>query len=303
MELSLDPTVLLLLAVSGGLYARAIRVCHGRGLPVSKWQQAVWWAGLALMAIALISPVDGLGDELLAAHMAQHLLIADLAVPLLLAGIRSPVLLFYLPRSALVVLARRRTLRRILARLAHPLVAIPVYVLTLYAWHLDFMFQAGAASELAHGLQHQSFVAISVLVWWSALEPNRRRLRGELWKIGHILAARLAGMFLGMAFVVMRVVAYPDVYGEGAYGLTPLSDQQLAGAMMLSLDFFVVIAALAFFFWHASEDDRRAQSDPPAAGRPGSRAEPRASVPGGAESAPGAVDVRSFEGRGSRSRI
>ena len=65
--------------------------------------------------------------------------------------------------------------------------AIPVYIITLYAWHLDFMFQAGVQSELVHGLQHQSFIAISVLVWWSALEPNKRHLRGELWKIGHIL--------------------------------------------------------------------------------------------------------------------
>jgi len=117
--------------------------------------------------------------------MARHLLIADLAVPLLLAGIRAPVLLFFLPSSALITLARRRTLRRVLARLSHPLVAIPVYVVILYAWHLDFMFQAGARSELVHGLQHRLFVAISVLVWWSALEPNRRRLGGELWKIGH----------------------------------------------------------------------------------------------------------------------
>ena len=64
-------------------------------------------------------------------------------------------------------------------------------------------------------------------------------------------------MFLGMAFVVMRVVAYPEVYGEGGYGLTPLSDQQLAWAMMLSLDFLVVIAALTFFFWHAAEQEDR----------------------------------------------
>ena len=54
-----------------------------------------------------------------------------------------------------------------------------------------------------------------MLVWWSALEPKRRRLHGELWKIGHILAARMLGMFLGMGFVLIRQPIYTGVYGSG----------------------------------------------------------------------------------------
>ena len=76
-----------------------------------------------------------------------------------------------------------------------------------------------------------------MLVWWSALEPKRRRLRGELWKIGHILAARMIGMFLGMAFVLIREPVYTGVYGTGERrGLSALADQQTAGAMMVALD-------------------------------------------------------------------
>lgn len=59
------------------------------------------------MAVALLSPLDALGGELLGLHMAQHLLIADLAAPLLLTGIRWPVHVFLLPRPALKALARR----------------------------------------------------------------------------------------------------------------------------------------------------------------------------------------------------
>lgn len=59
-----------------------------------------------------------------------------------------------------------------------------------------------------------------------------------------------------MAFIVMRQPAY-DVYVESAprHGLTPVADQQLAGALMLSLDFFVVLFALSFFFWRAAQDE------------------------------------------------
>ena len=114
--------------------------------------------------------------------MAQHLLIADLAAPLLLVGVRNPVLGFYLPRAALVTLARS-PLRRWFDLLKRPLVAVPVFVLVLYGWHFSVFFEAAVRNPFVHALQHMSFVAIGVLVWWSALEPKRRRLRGELWKV------------------------------------------------------------------------------------------------------------------------
>ncbi len=137
--------------------------------------------------------------------------------------------------------------------------AIAVYVLVLYGWHLGFAFEAALRSEAVHALQHQSFVATSVLVWFSAIEPARRRTPGELWKIGHIIGARLAGMFLGMAFIALREPVYAGVYGEGERGgLAPLHDQQLAGALMLGLDFLIILFALSFFFWRAAADhDRR----------------------------------------------
>jgi cytochrome c oxidase assembly factor CtaG len=96
-------------------------------------------------------------------------------------------------------------------------------------------------------------VFAGVLVWWSVLEPKRRQLRGELWKIGHILGARMIGMFLGMAFVLIREPVYADVYGTGdRRGLSALADQQTAGAMMVAVDILIMVFALAFFFWQAA---------------------------------------------------
>ncbi len=268
MAVSLDPVVLLLIATAAALYVRAIAVLRRRGQTVPLLQRVAWWGGLSLTAIGLLSPVDRLGESLLSAHMAQHLLIADLAAPLLLVGLRTPVLVFFLPRPVLVALARRKGLRRAFRTLRRPLVAIPVYVLVLYGWHLGPMFEAALAYSAVHALQHESFVVASVLVWWAAIEPKRRRLRGELWKMGHILGARLAGMFLGMAFIALRVPVYTEGYGEGtrAYGLSPLEDQQLAGGLMLSLDLALMLFAAAFFFWRAAGDHDRAERAAAAAG-------------------------------------
>lgn len=273
MGVSLDPGPIVVLALAALLYARAVTVLRRRGRRVSRWQQLAWYAGLALLAGALVGPLDALADELLSAHMAQHVLIADLAAPLLLVGLRTPVLVFFLPRAVLEPLARRRGLRRLLGTLGRPLVAVPLYIGVLYAWHLGFLFEGALRNDWLHVLQHWSFVAASVLVWWAPLEPNRARVPGELWKAGHVLGARLGGMMLGMAFLAMRSPAYGDFYGDAAraYGLTPLADQQIGGGLMMVVDLLVMLGALGFFFWRAAADHERAEEPTAAEAVPQSR--------------------------------
>jgi cytochrome c oxidase assembly factor CtaG len=259
----MDVGALVLVAATEALYLRALRVLKRRGVAVGRGQILLWHAGILLWVIGFFSPLHGLSDELLSAHMAQHLLIADLAAPLLLAGARNPVLGFYLPRPALVTLARS-PLRRWFDVLKRPLVAVPVYVLVLYGWHFSVFFEAAVRYPLVHALQHMSFVAIGVLVWWSALEPKRRRLRGELWKIPYLLGARMIGMMLGMSFVLIRVPVYTGVYsaGDRGHGLSAVGDQQLAGGMMVSLDILIMVFALCFFFFRAAQDaDREEQRE------------------------------------------
>ena len=256
--------IVVWLLLAEALYVRALRVLAGRGVRVPRGQVACWHLGLLLQAIALLSPLGSLADELLSAHMAEHLLLADLGAPLLLAGLRNPVLAFFLPRGVLVAVARRRRLR--------PLVAIPVYVAVLYGWHLTVAFEGAVRHELVHVLQHASFIFAGIVVWWPALEPKRRRLRGELWKIGHILAARMLGMFLGMAFVLIREPIYTGVYDPvERRGVDALADQQTAGAMMVALDIAIMVFALAFFFWHAAQQHDRDEAKAAAGARaPGS---------------------------------
>jgi putative membrane protein len=254
-----DPGQLILVLGTEALYLRALRVLGRRGVSVRAGQIVLWHLGIALWAVGFFSPVHALGEDLLSAHMAQHLLIADLAAPLLLAGARNPVLMFLLPKPVLATLARSGPPRRFFRWLRRPMVAVPVYALVLYGWHFSFAFEAAVRHPLVHALQHTSFVAIGILVWWSALEPKRRRLRGELWKIPYMLGARMIGMMLGMSFVLIRVPIYTGVYGAGdrGHGLSALGDQQLAGGMMVSVDILLMVFALCFFFFRAAQDADR----------------------------------------------
>src|SRR5215211_8895336 len=262
VSISLDPGVLAFLAIGVALYVRAVGVARARNLEVSGLQQAAFYGGVALWALALISPLDDLAEDLLSAHMAQHLLLAELGGPLILVGVRAPVIFFLLPRPALVALARRRLLRRVMHRLTTPLGAIATYGLVLYFWHWAPAFEAALHHPLIHALQHQSFFFIAILIWIPALEPTRRRLRGELWKAGHIIGARMVGMFLGMAFIAMRSPAYDWYVGRGPkHGLTALHDQQIAGGLMVSLDVAIILFAVAFFFWRSAQDHDLAEAE------------------------------------------
>jgi putative membrane protein len=263
---SLDPVLVVLLLLASGLYVRALRVVRRRRLHVSRWQQAAWWTGVALLTIALLGPPDAYDDRLLSAHMAQHLLLGDIAAPFLLLGMRTPLLLFYLPRPALVLLARRRWLRRAFRVLRRPLVALPLYVATVYAWHVSALFEGALAHPLLHALQHEAFLAANLLLWWPVIEPNRRRMGGQLWKIGYVFAARMSTMFLGMMFVFARGVIYVGAYGRGPReGFDARADQQTAGGLMMTLDIVIMAIAVCWFFWLASREHDASGAPAPAA--------------------------------------
>jgi putative membrane protein len=278
-----DPILVALLLLASGLYLRALRILRRRRLHVSTWQQTAWWIGIALLAIGMLGPPDAYDDRLLSAHMAQHLLIGDIAAPFLLLGMRSPLLLFYLPRPALVALARRRWLRRAFAVARRPLVALPLYVLTVYVWHLGVLFEGALRHPLLHALQHECFIAANLLLWWPVIEPMRRRMGGQLWKIGYIFAARMSTMFLGMMFVFTRGILYAGAYGEGLReGVSPRADQRTAGGLMMTLDIVMMLAAACWFFWLASREHDASgaplSEQPPRGGSPDARTRSRAAI-------------------------
>ena len=265
--ISFDPGGLAVVLLLIGLYARAVHILHRRGWHVPRRQQAAWYWGVTMIAIGLLGPLDHLAGQMLTAHMAQHILVADLAAPFLLAGVRTPVLVFIPPRPVLVWLAHRRTLRAVFRFLRRPLVAVPVYIAIFYTWHFAFAFDAALNNDWLHAIQHQSFLAIALLLWWPLIEPMKRRMPGELWKIGYVLGTRLLVMFVGVSLVISRHPAYSYYADRGnTHGLTPLTDQQLAGGLMMSVDVIVMMAALAYFFWHAAAEADRAERTAAAAG-------------------------------------
>ena len=261
--ISFDPGGLALVLLLIAFYARAVHILHRRGYDVPRLQQAAWYWGVTMIAIGLLGPLDRLAGQMLTAHMAQHMLVADLAAPFLLAGLRTPVLVFIPPRPVLVWLAHRHNLRAAFRVVRRPLVAVIVYVAVFYTWHFAFAFDAALRNDWLHAIEHQSFLLIALLLWWPLIEPMKRRMPGELWKIGYVLGTRMLVMFVGVSLVVSRHAAYSYYVDRGnTHGLTPLTDQQLAGGLMMSVDIIVMMATLAYFFWRAAAEADRAEQTP-----------------------------------------
>src|SRR5258708_6787156 len=90
-EWNLAPTLILGLLVVVGLYVYALGPYHKRfypEVPIKRGQTVAFMLGVLIMFLALVSPLDALGDDyLFSAHMVQHLCLTTFGPPLLLFGL------------------------------------------------------------------------------------------------------------------------------------------------------------------------------------------------------------------------
>lgn len=252
------------LAVLVGLYVRAVQVLRERGRQVPTMQKTSFAVAAALLGIGLVGPPARLSEDLLLAHMAQHLLIADLAAPLLLIGLRTPVLVFLWPRSVVTRVARYSHLRSTAAQAVRPEIALPLWLGVLLIWHVPPMFVAAIRHPEVHAVQHLSFWVTAVLAWWALIEPAARRSRGAIWKAAHVFVARMVGGLLGVALIEFPTALYGSAYGNRAveYGLDTLTDQQIAGTMMMTVDFALIVIGVVFFMLRSASDHDAAYAAP-----------------------------------------
>jgi putative copper resistance protein D len=252
----LDWIPLAMLAGASLLYVRAVRVLAGRGRRVPSLQIASFFAGILMIFVATQTAVDSIGeDSLLSVHMVQHLLLADLPAPLLLLGVRAPLLYFFWPKPVLVAAARSRALRTFWAWLRQPRIALGTWLVTLYAWHIPAAYDAALGNYWIHGLEHLTFALGAMLSWWPLMDPTHERVEGRIWKSFYVACARMVGSVWGVVLIVSSTQLYP-YYGRSAetYGISPHTDQQVAGALMMAVDFVIMCAGFIAFFALTSRD-------------------------------------------------
>ncbi len=248
---TLEPLQLVVPIAAGVAYLVRTRTLERQGRPVPALRRASFIAGLVLVILALTSPVAHLGEELLLAHMIQHLAMADVGALLIVLGLTGPVLQ---PILKLRAVDRLRVL-------AHPAVALPLWVANLYVWHLPVLYQAALGNEWIHALQHGMFVAFGINMWMSLLGPlPMPEWFGNGARLVYVVAVRLAGALLANVLMWSEVVLYPDYGpGEAELGIAPLTDQAVAGVIMMVEGSILTIVLFGWLFLKAAGEGEERQ--------------------------------------------
>ena len=268
-----EPLTLLLLLIGWLAYDLGVRTVWaqaGRGHGIRVWQTLAYKSGLAVVLIALVSPLDALSAVLFSAHMAQHLLLLVVAAPLFAISAAPLALFWALPLSWRRDLSHRwrraDRVRRVWAILTRPLTVWLLYAAVLWGWHFPAFYQAALGNDLIHAAEHISFLAVSALYWWVLIKPGRGHARDYGAGILSVFSTGLHSSILGALLVFSTQLWYP-AYAENvtAWGLTPLADQQLAGLIMwlpMGILYLGAAAALLIAWLNAVERtmQRREQS-------------------------------------------
>lgn len=249
-------------------YARRAHRLARRGQRVPAWKQEAFYLGIGVLLASLLSPIDSLGEEhLFYAHMIQHLTIGEAAPLLIVLGLNGPLLR---PLLAIPAVTRLRWL-------LNPLVALPLWFLNFYIWHLPSLYEAALGNDALHLFEHACFFWAGIFMWGALIEP----LPGPSWfssgpKMAYVLTVRALGCaILGNIFIWEGTPFYPFyAVGEREWGIAPLADQQIGGAIMFIWGALVTIVLFSWFFlrWTREAELRQSLLDGGADPRSASRA-------------------------------
>jgi putative membrane protein len=246
-----QPLVLAGAALALALYLRAwVRLRRrGRHDRASLDRLALFASGVAIAVLALVSPIDPIGEQyLLSVHMLQHVMLGDAAPALILLGLRGPLILLIVPRPVLRRIAHLAWLRRVAHELLRPAVALGLWAVVYAAWHVPRAYDYALAHQTVHDLEHLSFLIVGLLVWALLVDPfphRRLRVRARI-RVALVLFAM--GTVLADTLILSPDVLYHpyESQPDRLWGLSATTDQRLAGAVMMLEQLVSVGICMAF---------------------------------------------------------
>ncbi len=241
-----DPSIVIGTALIVGLYLYAIGPLRKRyGFePASMGQICAFLLGMGLMFLALVSPLDELGDSyLFSAHMVQHLVLTMIGPPLLLLGT---------PEWFIRPIVRHKMLFKVARFFTYPAIAFVLFNADFFLWHAPALYNATLENQTIHIIEHLTFIIFGVLNWWPMFSPSKDLPRLPIG--GQILYLFLSGMpivLLGAGLTFASPLYAPYIAAPRVWGISAATDQQLGGLIMwvpVNL-FIIVVMSVLFLRW------------------------------------------------------
>ena len=235
------PEIILTLGLAAAVHLAGRWRLKRRGVEhqTRPWRLFSYLAGLAVLWIALMSPIDVLSGQFFYMHMIQHLLLVMIAPPLLLLADPMPTMLWGLPRALRLEIGRwlvpKAAFRRVLRALTTPGLVWLYFVAALVGWHDPHLYNLTLVSDLVHDLEHLTFFGTAMLFWWhvigAAPHIHKRLSRGV--RIGYAISVVVPNALTGIAitFATEPVYTYYSTVPRPG-SMTVLQDQMLGGVIM-----------------------------------------------------------------------
>jgi cytochrome c oxidase assembly factor CtaG len=239
-----EPLFVVLAIVAVALYVRAWRRAPGPA-----WRAWCFGAGIALVVVALNSPLGTIAIEYLVLfHLLQNVMIGDWAPPLLLLGLT--------PAMKDALASRGGRLLEVVTR---PAVALPTWLVGWYVVHLGAVYDAAVRSPYLLALEHAFLITIGIVFWWPVL-CDVPRSAATLTRIGYVFAAFVFSAFLGLALTFSPpVYDYYETRPERLWGITAEQDQNLGGILMSTEQALVFFAAIVWLLVRLLREEAEAE--------------------------------------------
>ncbi len=255
---SFDPFVVVVAAVVV-LHELGLANLRRRSLPertrTRRLRSLLFYGGLALLLIAVVSPIDYWADDYFFVHMIEHIFIAFFAPILIVAGAPWLPLLHGLPvgprrRLVRAVLLGRfsRAFRSVGRVVVNPWTALISFNAVMIIWHVPGTFDAAQENQLVHiWLMHASFFVTGILFWLQIIPSYPFRMKASpLWQVGAIISTNVVMFVLAMTLSLFSASSWYSVYAHvPGISLSPYADQQIGAAVLWICGDFWAIPALA----------------------------------------------------------
>jgi cytochrome c oxidase assembly factor CtaG len=242
---SYDPFLVVVAAIVV-LHELGLRNLRRRSRPASvrarRRRSFLFYAGLGLLLLAVVSPIDYWADDYFFVHMIEHILIMFFAPILIVAGAPWLPLLHGPPVGVrrkvgrALLLSRWASSLRALGRfLSNGVVAVVLFNLAMVVWHVPALFDLAESNQTVHiWLMHSSFFMTGVLFWLQLIpshpiRPKLSSLRG-IWAV---LATNVVMVLLAMSLSILSSSSWYSAYDHVAgVSLSPFADQQIGAAIL-----------------------------------------------------------------------